>query len=264
MENPMTRQKKTKDSGAPSGKTPLAVELLENFLAHADKAQAAILSSFFKTGPGQYGEGDRFLGIKVPITRTLIKPYRNRLTLKDHAFLLDSEWHEVRLGALLLLVDQAQRFAKCGDAEGLEVIVRFYDEKLDRANNWDLIDLSAYEIMGAYWSTGGRSAKEVRKLLQRWADSGALWRERAAMVATLARQRAGSLDETFWLAERFIDHPHDLMHKASGWMLREAGKRNIGALRAFLAKFYKRLPRTALRYAIEHMDKDERKKWMAR
>lgn len=242
----------------------LAAELTREFMAREDKRQAAELMRFFKTGPGQYGEGDRFLGIKVPVTRTLIKPYRNRLTEDDFASLLDSEWHEIRLAALLLMADHAERLAKCGDAEGLHSLVALYDAKLERANNWDLVDLSAPGIMSAYWNVCDSSPGAVKKMLRRWADSGNLWRERTAVLSTLARQRAGSLDETFWLAEYFIAHPHDLMHKACGWMLREAGKRDIAALRSFLEKFHTRLPRTALRYAIERMDADERKKWMAR
>ncbi len=242
----------------------LAGQLLREFKSKADPEQAAHLMRFFKTGPGQYGEGDRFLGLKVPITRALVKPYRGRLALDDFAALLESEWHEVRLGTLLLMCDHAEALAKAGSEAALRELVEFYDLHLERANNWDLIDLSVCEIMGPYWNTLKPSTREVRRFLATWADSGNLWRERAAMIATHSRQRMGSLEETFWLAERFINHPHDLMHKASGWMLREAGKRDREALRSFLAEFHRRLPRTALRYAIEHMEQDERKKWMAR
>jgi 3-methyladenine DNA glycosylase AlkD len=126
------------------------------------------------------------------------------------------------------------------------------------------VDLSVNDIMGAYWRCNNTGARGRRRFLKVWADSGSLWRERAAMVSTWTIQRMGSLDETFWLAEYFIGHPHDLMHKAVGWMLREAGKIDREALRGFLAKFHKRLPRTALRYAIEHMDAVERNKWMKR
>ena len=242
----------------------LAIELMNEFESRSNPDQAANLLRFFKTGPGQYGEGDRFLGLKVPLTRALIKPYMGRFRLSDYATLLSSEWHEIRLGALLLMGDQAEALAKEKDVIGLEKLVKLYDAHLERVNNWDLVDLSVCEIMGPYWIVSKYSIKAIRQFLRHWADSGNLWRERAAMISTHSLQRMGRLDETFWLAERFINHPHDLMHKASGWMLREAGKRDREALRSFLATFHQRLPRTALRYAIEHMDKDERKKWMAR
>lgn len=241
-----------------------AAALAREFEARRDPEQAAHLLRFFKTGPGQYGEGDCFLGLKVPVTRALIKPYRDALEMADFASLLDSSWHEIRLAALLLMGDQAKRLAKEGDVAGVAAVVSLYDAKLERANNWDLVDLSVNEIMGPAWTVGRTPGREIRRFLTSWADSGNLWRERAAVVATLSRQRAGSLEETFWLAERFISHRHDLMHKACGWMLREAGKRDLAALRAFLAVFARRLPRTALRYAIERMDAAERKRWMVR
>ena len=235
---------------------------MKEFLKHRDPEQAFHLMRFFKTGPGQYGEGDCFLGLKVPVTRALIKPYREKMSADDYSALLDSEWHEVRLGVLLLMADQAKRLAKHGDIAGVRDIVYLFDRRLERANNWDLIDLSVRDIVAAYWQVTAAPTKEIKRFLLAWAESGNLWRERAAMVSTWSRQRMGSLDETFWLAEYFIDHPHDLMHKACGWMLREAGKRDKDALRAFLAHFHRRLPRTALRYAIEHMDAEERAKWM--
>jgi 3-methyladenine DNA glycosylase AlkD len=243
--------------------SPSACALLQEFMTRRNPEQAAHLARFFKTGPGQYGEGDCFLGLKVPITRSLIKPYQGRLSLDDFVALLASEWHEVRLGTLLLMAERAQALAKARDVGALRQLMAMYDRHLERANNWDLVDLSVRDILGSYWQAAQPSDEEIRHLLLAWADSGNLWRERAAMIATHARQRMGSFDETFWLAERFIAHPHDLMHKAVGWMLREAGKRDIGALRAFLVQFHRHLPRTALRYAIEHMGADERKKWMA-
>ncbi len=160
------------------------------------------------------------------------------------------------------MVDYANRMLKKRDLPGLTGLVALYDRRLERANNWDLIDLSVYSIMGAYWLCADSGTEERRLFLKRWADSGNLWRERAAMVSTLALIRRGILGETFWLAEHFINHPHDLMHKASGWMLREAGKKDLNALRGFLAAFHTHLPRTALRYAIERMGPAERKKWM--
>ena len=239
-----------------------ATELMELFLKAANPVKARHLMRFFKTGAGQYGYGDQFLGLPVPSTRTMIKPFLGKLALSDCASLLDSPWHEIRLTALLIMADSAQRMLKQRNLPGLTELVALYDQRLERANNWDLIDVSVYHIMGAYWRCADTKTDARRRFLKGWADSGNLWRERAAIVATLALIRRGSLEDTFWLAEYFINHPHDLMHKACGWMLREAGKRDIDALRGFLDVFHSRLPRTALRYAIERMEEAERKKWM--
>jgi 3-methyladenine DNA glycosylase AlkD len=187
-----------------------------------------------------------------------------KFTLDACDRLLDSPWHELRLAALLIMVDSANRMLKQRDLPGLAELVAFYDRRLERANNWDLIDLSVYNIMGAFWLCADTQANERRFFLQRWADSNNLWRERAAMVSTLALIRRNTLKDTFRLAEYFINHPHDLMHKASGWMLREAGKKNLDALRGFLEVFHTRLPRTTLRYAIERMEPAERNKWMGK
>lgn len=229
-----------------------------------DDHQAAHLMRFFKTGPGQYGEGDKFLGIKVPVTRSIIKAYKTEAAPADCNTLLDSEWHEIRLAGLLLMVGIAQRLAKRNDRHGLQELVELYDRRLDRVNNWDLVDMSVRDLMGLYWKCAETGEQERRRFLAAWATSGHLWTERSAMVSVYPLQRMGSLDETFWLAEHFIEHRHDLMHKAMGWMLREAGKIDREALRRFLIAFHKKLPRTALRYAIEHMDPEERRKWMAK
>jgi 3-methyladenine DNA glycosylase AlkD len=222
-------------------------EITELFHKAANPDKARRLMRFFKNGPGQYGHGDQFLGLPVQLTRSLIKPFRGKIALPQCSRLLDSPWHEIRLAALLLMVDSSNRMLKQRDLPGLTKIVALYDQRLERANSWGLIDLSVYNIMGAFWNCAGTQTDERRRFLKRWADSGNLWRERAAMVSTLALIRKGSLDDTFWLAEYFISHPHDLIHKASGWMLREAGKKNLDALCCFLEKFHKRLPRTTLR-----------------
>jgi 3-methyladenine DNA glycosylase AlkD len=228
----------------------------------ANPEKAHHLMRFFKTDVGQYGHGDQFLGLPAPVTRSLLKPFIGKLSFTDFCRLLDSPWHEIRLAALLLMVESSKRMLEQHDIAGLTKLVMIYDNRLERANNWDLVDLSAYNIMGAYWRCVDAKAEERRHFLKIWADSGKLWRERASMVSTLALIRQGRLEETFWLAEYFINHAHDLMHKASGWMLREAGKKNLDALRSFLTVFHKRLPRTALRYAIERMEPAERMKWM--
>jgi 3-methyladenine DNA glycosylase AlkD len=239
-----------------------AAKLTALLIRAANPEKARHLMRFFKTGAGQYGHGDQFLGLPMPVTRALLKPFIGNLPVTDFCRLLDSPWHEIRLAALLLMVESAKRMLRQHDIAGLTELVTIYDNRLERVNNWDLVDLSAYPLMGAYWRCMDSKTDERRRFLKIWADSGKLWRERAAMVSTLALIRQGSLEETFWLAEHFIDHPHDLMHKASGWMLREAGKKNLDALRGFLTVFHPRLPRTALRYAIERMEPAERKKWM--
>ena len=241
-----------------------AAELTAQFLGAANPEKARHLMRFFKTGEGQYGYGDQFLGLPVPHSRALVKPFMGKLDLSDCSSLLDSPWHEIRLAALLLMVDSAKRMLKQNNLQGLTELVTLYDQRLERVNNWDLVDVSVYNIMGAYWDCADTKTDERRGFLKKWADSGNLWRERAVIVSTLALIRQGELEDTFWLAEYFINHPHDLMHKACGWMLREAGKKNIDSLRGFLEVFHSRLPRTALRYAIERMEEAERKKWMGK
>ena len=247
-----------------SGNSPDHVAALTAILLEAaDPEKAQNLMRFFKTGVAQYGHGDQFLGLpSTAFVRSQVKTFAGKITLPDCSRLLDSHWHEIRLVALLIMVEYAKRLLKQRDLAGLAALVALYDERLERANNWDLIDVSAYHIMGAYWNCADAKTDERRRFLRKWAESGNLWRERASIVSTLALIRQGILEDTFWLSEHFMRHPHDLMHKACGWMLREAGKKDLEALRGFLATFHKRLPRTALRYAIERMELSERKKWM--
>jgi len=239
-------------------------ELTDLFLKAANPEKARQLMRFFKTGEAQYGYGDQFLGLPVPMTRGLLKPFMGKLTLFECGRLLDSPWHEIRLAALLIMANTAEQMRKRNHVQELAELVALYDQRLERANNWDLVDQSAYKIMGAYWSCANTKPDERRRFLKKWVDSGNLWRERAAIVSTLALIRQGDLEDTFWLTEVFINHPHDLIHKACGWMLREAGKKNIDFLRGFLEVFHSRLPRTAFRYAIERMEETERKKWMGK
>jgi 3-methyladenine DNA glycosylase AlkD len=238
-------------------------ELTAIFQEAANPEKARHLMRFFKTGEGQYGHGDQFLGLpSVSYIRAQVKVFAGKLTLADCSRLLDSPWHEIRAAALASMVESAKRMSKKRDLAGLTALVALYDERLERANNWDLVDVSAPGILGAYWSCADAKSDERRRVLKRWAESGNLWRERASIVSTLALLRQGILEDTFWLSEYFIRHPHDLIHKANGWMLREAGKKNLDALREFLTVFHRRLPRTTLRYAIERMTPAERKKWM--
>lgn len=226
--------------------------LLQQMLQHANPAQVAGLARFFKTGPGQYGEGDRFLGIKVPVTREVVKQCWKTSTREDLEECIGSEFHEVRLAALLALVEifkhkKAQR----------QECVSFYLSHTQFINNWDLVDLSCYPLLGEWLLDKDRS------LLYNLARSGkTLWEQRIGIVSTMTFIRHGQLEDTFSIADILLHHPHDLIHKAVGWLLREAGKRDKAALEAFLLPRYQTMPRTMLRYAIEKFPEEERKHWL--
>lgn len=208
-----------------------------------------VLQRFFKTAPGQYGEGDRFLGVTVPLTRIVAKKHL-AMPLNEIIELLQSEWHEVRLCALLMM---CKRFKK-GDSDTREAIFNYYIENTERINNWDLVDLSAPTIVGGYLMD------KPRDLLYRMAESELLWDNRIAIVATLAFIKHKDSDDTYRLALKMMNHKHDLMHKAIGWMLRESGKRDDDRrLFNFVDEYRKRMPRTMLRYAIEKFTDEERK-----
>jgi len=207
---------------------------------------------FFKTGPGQYGEGDKFLGLTVPEMRKISRKYRE---LGDEAALqlLESEWHEERLVALLMLVDGYER----GDDRRRMSIHRAYLSNAKWINNWDLVDLSAAQIVGRQLDGTDIS------LLEKLARSKNIWERRIAIVSTFAFLRRGEIEPTLTIAERLLSDTHDLIHKAVGWLLREAGKRDRAALDRFLQKHYDKIPRTALRYAIERHPPNVRKKYLA-
>ena len=218
----------------------------------ADPEKAKILQRFFKTGPGQYGAGDVFAGITVPVTRKLARKYCD-LPLGDAAELLKSPIHEERLLALLILVEKARR----GDDATRKRIYGLYLKNTRTINSWDLVDLSAEHIVGA-WLAGGN-----REKLYRLAKSKSLWERRIAIVATFHDIKRGRPDHTLALADVLMEDRHDLIHKAVGWMLREVGKRcSPDTLRAFLRTRYRSMPRTMLRYAIEHFPADERKAYL--
>ncbi len=216
-----------------------------------NKPQASNLQRFFKTAKGQYGYGDVFLGIKVPVTREIAKKYV-ALDLKDVSDLLKNKIHEFRLAALLILVEKYQ---KAKDRKTQEKIVKFYLNHTAYINNWDLVDLSVYKILGAYLIL-----EEGRMdVLDKLAKSKNLWERRMAMVATYAFIQKGRTEETLIIAKKLLKDEHDLMHKAVGWMLRELGKRvNRKTLTDFLDENVKDMPRTALRYAIEHLEPKHR------
>jgi 3-methyladenine DNA glycosylase AlkD len=207
---------------------------------------------FFKTGPGQYGEGDKFLGLTVPEMRGIVRKYRG---LDDAAVLdlLSSPWHEERLVALLLMVDAYYR----GDDQRRTYIHRAYLANTARINNWDLVDASAGDIVGQHLEAGDIA------LLERLARSESLWERRIAIVSTFHFIKHNEFRPTLKIATLLLGDAQDLIHKATGWMLREVGKRDRTALDRFLKKHYKRMPRTMLRYAIERHPERVRKQYLA-
>lgn len=222
-------------------------QILTDLRRLANPEKARFLSRFFKTGPGEYAAGDRFLGIQVPSLRLLAKKYRD-LPLDGAERLIQSPDHEARLLGLLLLV---QRYRKAQAAEQ-ETIFRCYVRNARHINNWDLVDLTAPNILGAHLE------KRDRGLLEQWAASPVLWKRRMALIATFHFIRRSDFRLTLSLADRLLQDPEDLLHKAVGWMLREIGKRDRRELEAFLRTRYRRMPRTMLRYAIERLPEPRR------
>ncbi|MBQ1656813.1 MAG: DNA alkylation repair protein [Bacteroidales bacterium] len=226
--------------------------LMSDMIKRADPSQVSGLSRFFKTGPGQYGEGDKFLGIKVPVTREVVKACWRGTSMEDIRECIESEYHELRLAALLTLV-QIFHSKKALRQE----CVDFYLAHTARINNWDLVDLSCYPLLGEWLLDKDRS------LLYSLAREGkTIWEQRIGIVSTMTFIRHGQLDDTFAIADILLHHPHDLIQKAVGWLLREAGKRDKEALTSFLAERSAGMPRTMLRYAIEKFPEEERKKYL--
>ncbi len=248
---------KTSHDSPVSGADLTADGLEHAMLAQANPADAKILMSFFKTGKGQYGEGDKFLGCKNPVTRRTAKAFRD-LPVREAVRAARSEWHEIRLCALLILADKYQ--SKKADGKDRAAIFEHYAGLAHGGfvNNWDLVDLTAPGITGAYAFEHGADT------LERFAASGHLWEERIAVLSMFPFIRANQLEIPFRMVDRFLAHPHDLMHKACGWMLREIGKRDRAALTAYLEQNKARMSRTTLRYAIEHYPEPERKAFLAR
>lgn len=238
-----------------SAPTPAARQWQARLAALASEEKAAVLRRFFKTGPGEYGEGDLFRGITVPQVREVSKLF-SAAPLDAVDEMLGSPYHEDRLSALLTLVEQ-YRLAR-RDEERRRAIVDFYVARCHRADNWDLVDLSAPKILGL-WLVDHPDPE----LLDRLSLSESLWEQRTAIVGTLALIRADRYADTLRLAERYLTHGHDLIHKATGWMLREVGKRDEATLIAFLDRHAPRMPRTALRYAIERLDAAVRRRYLA-
>jgi len=228
--------------------------LYKEILAKSDPSQVEGLMRFFKTGKGDYGEGDKFLGIKVPVTREVVKRCWETTSFNDLETCISSEYHEMRLAALLALIQIFKHAKK--DAKMQQKCVDFYLAHTQHINNWDLVDLSCYELLGTWL------LDKDRTLLYDLARNGkTIWEQRIGMVSTMQFLRHGQLDDTYAIADIFLAKPHplhDLLQKAVGWLLREAGKRDEQRLKNWLSKRCHDMPRTMLRYAIEKFTKEER------
>lgn len=208
---------------------------------------------FFKAFKGGYGEGDKFLGTTVPETRKVATIFWKDIRIADLVRLLNDPYHEVRLCALFIL---ERNYKKAKSENEKKKWVSVYLDNLDSVNNWDLVDLSAHRILGNYL------LDKDRKLLYLFAKSGKLWRQRVSIITTFAFIRKNDFEDTLSIAEMLLNHPHDMIHKAVGWMLREVGNRDLRTERKFLDRFYKLMPRTMLRYAIEKFNENLRQKYL--
>ncbi len=230
----------------------ITAKIVESAIIAAGNPEKAVgAQRFFKTGPGQYGEGDIFLGVNNPSVRKMAKGYF-KLPITEAVKLLKNKHHEIRLCALLILVEYYRKSDDCVRERILEI----YLKNTRYINNWDLVDLSAPGIVGE------ALLSKKHDMLDCLAESPYLWDQRIAMVSTLTLIRHGEFAATFRLSERFLSHPHDLMHKAAGWMLREVGKRNRLVLTDFLLKHKLAMPRTMLRYSIEHYPEEQRQDFL--
>jgi 3-methyladenine DNA glycosylase AlkD len=248
-----------------------AKEVISYMESLQDDKQRKILMGFFKTGPGEYGEGDEFLGLKVPQTREVVKAVAKDFPLDQVPELLMNHWHEVRLCGFLILVSKFEKLSVKrleNDQSAIrkrDEILKLYLKYAEKANNWDLVDLSVHKILG-HWlllpSTLGDKDYKI-KVLDELAQSDNLWKQRMSMVCSWKTSQMGDPSWCLRYAEIHLHHPHDLMHKAVGWMLREMGKRvDMDLLRDFLHQHVHEMPRTMLRYAIEKMPERERQYWM--
>ena len=236
----------------------MSCKLYNEILARQDAEQAVNLSRFFKTGKGQYGEGDQFLGIKVPVTREVVKQCWQETSFNDLEVCIRSEYHEIRLAALLTLVQIFKHAKK--DKALQQQCIDFYLTHTQFINNWDLVDLSCYELLGTWLLDKDRTL-----LYDLARDGKTIWEQRIGMVSTMQFIRHDQLDDTYAIADIFLvkSQPmHDLLQKAGGWLLREAGKRDEQRLKDWLSTRHATMPRTMLRYAIEKFTDEERKRYM--
>lgn len=232
-----------------------ALSVLAELKSYASPSKAFEMQRFFKTGVGEYGHGDVFLGNTVPQTRLIARNYSD-LSLTEIEKLTKSDFHEARLCGLIILCNQ---FKKNKDLSVQKTLFNFYMQQVykGRVNNWDLVDVTA-PTFGQYLV----NSKNPMALLRKLSKSQSLWERRVSIILTFAFIRAEDLEPTYELAESLLKDEHDLIHKAVGWMLREMGKRDPGLLRAFLQEHSSKMPRTALRYSIEKLSERERKKWL--
>ncbi len=228
-------------------------DILKEIKRYENKEKASHLSRFFKTGKGQYAEGDLFIGLNVPTTRMIAKSFYKTTQICELQELISNQFHEVRLCALFMMVLKFQKT----DAKEQKQIYELYKGNIRYINNWDLVDLSAPQIVGRYLY------KDPAELWE-YAQTNHLWSQRISIIATFYHIKNKVYQPTFELSEYFLTHKHDLIHKATGWMLREAGKRDINVLYDFLNKHNKTMPRTMLRYAIEKLSPEERKFYMTK
>ena len=227
----------------------MTTKIHDALVARSDEEKKIVLPRFFKTGKGQYGEGDMFLGVTVPNIREVAKEFKD-VNFNVIEELIHSPWHEMRMCALLILVNNSQK-------EVTKETFDFYLSQTKYINNWDLVDLSAPQIVGKYL------LDKDRDILYKLTESDLLWDNRIAIVSTLTFIRNNDLDDTYKLSLKMMHHRHDLMHKAIGWMLREAGKRDTKRLYDFIQEYKNIMPRTMLRYSIEKFDKETRKELMS-
>jgi 3-methyladenine DNA glycosylase AlkD len=226
-------------------------QIIADFEKQADPEHASRLQGFFKTGKGGYGEGDIFLGLRVPDQRKIAKKYRE-LPLPDILRLLQSGIHEHRLTSMFILTHQFNK----GDEKKRKQIVDLYLVNTAYVNSWDIVDSSAHKLLGAWL------IDKPRDILYRLAESDSLWEKRISIISTFAFIKHGDLTDALALAEKLVNDEHDLIHKATGWVIREIGKKDQQALEDFLQRHYKTMPRTMLRYAIERLPEDRRKYFM--
>ena len=245
-----------------------AKQVIAQMEALRDEKQREVLLRFFKTGEGEYGEGDEFLGLKNPQTRAVVSAVKD-MPLGEVPELLVNCWHEVRLCGLLVLVEKFEKLTKkklVDDPKAIDQrdeILTMYLNHADFANNWDLVDLSAPKILGRWMMLPTAISEPRQDITDRLAFSDNLWKQRISMVFTWMTSRQGDPSWCLRYAEIHLCHPHDLMHKATGWMLREMGKNvSMDLLRDFLSQHVHEMPRTTLRYAIEKMSRQEQLYWM--
>lgn len=228
-------------------------QIKQELSQYADPEKKEFFPRYFNAVPGGYGEGDQFLGVTVPHQRKIARKYYRQISMDDVVKLLQDPIHECRLTALFIMVNKYERSKDEAEKEG---IVQCYLDNLSFVNNWDLVDSSAYKLLGPHLE------HRDRQLLYRLAESKDLWKQRVAIITTLHFIRNNDFDDTLQIAEKLLDHPHDLIHKAVGWMLREVGKRDLERELEFLDRHYRQMPRTMLRYAIEKLEPELRNQYL--